>query len=85
MKTLYGLAQMEAINHDHDKMHQDFLLHVRRKKKKFDYFTLINISNLIETSFLKSIKQNMVIVLFMTVIDISLGAHVTLKNNLPPS
>ena len=82
MKTLYGLAQMEAINHDHDKMHQDFLLHVRRKKK-FDYFTLINISNLIETSFLKSIKQNMVIVLFMTVIDISLGAHVTLENNLP--
>ena len=77
---------MEAINHDHDKMHQDFLLHVRRKKK-FDYFTLINISNLIETSFLKSIKQNIVIFLFITVIDkcwFSLVAHVTLNNNLTP-
>ena len=73
METLYGLAQMEAINHDHDKMHQDFLSHVRRKKK-FDYFTLINISNLIETSFWKFLKQNILKVLFITLMDISLDA-----------
>ena len=39
MKTLYGLAQMEAINHDQDKMHQDFLLHVRRKKEIWLFHT----------------------------------------------
>ena len=75
---------MEAINHDHDKMHQDFLLHVRRKKK-FDYFTLINISNLIETSFLNSTEQNIIIALFITVKDKFRWMQCNFKEQFTPS